>query len=101
MADDTVKLPVRLKDGTLLTDELLEQLVAEAEAGYDPATLVPTPVRAGRPSLGREGVSPRVQFRASPEVYAAAQARATKEGRTVSAVLRDLLAEYARGNKAS
>jgi hypothetical protein len=97
MADDTVKLPVRLKDGTVLTDGILDQLVHEAEAGYKPATLRPAPGRAGRPPLGVEGVSPRIQFRAPAGVYDLARARAAREGRTVSAVMRDLLVEYARG----
>lgn len=97
MANDTVKLPVKLQDGTVLTDEVLADLVREAEAGYDPATLRPAPRHAGRPPLGEEGVSPRVQFRASADVYALARARASKEGRTVSSVMRELLAEYAHG----
>ena len=97
MADDTVKLPVRLKGGTVLTDGILDQLVHEAEAGYAPVTLRPAPGRAGRPPLGDQGVSPRIQFRAPAGVYEVARARAAREGRTVSAVMRDLLAEYARG----
>jgi len=97
MADDNVKLPVTLKDGTVLTDDLLDELVDEAEAGYDPASLRPAPGRAGRPPLGGEGASPRIQFRAPAGVYELARARAAREGRTVSAVMRDLLADYARG----
>lgn len=53
MARDTVKLPVTLRDGTLLTDEVLEDIVAEAETGYDPAHLRPHPLRPRRPSLGQ------------------------------------------------
>jgi hypothetical protein len=80
MADDTVKLPVTLKDGTALTDDLLDELVEEAEAGYDPASLHPVPGRAGRPPLGSEGVSPRIQFRAPAGVYELARARAAQRG---------------------
>jgi hypothetical protein len=97
VADDTVKLPLTLKDGTLVTDDVLDELLHEAEAGYQPATLRPAPGRAGRPPLGVEGVSPRIQFRAPAGVYELARARAAREGRTVSAVMRDLLADYARG----
>ena len=43
MPRDTVKPPVRLKSGALLTEALLAKLVAEAEAGYEPATLRPSP----------------------------------------------------------
>lgn len=99
MARDTVKkLPVTLRDGTVLTDDLLEEIVAEAEEGYDPSHLQPHPVRAGRPSLSRVGTSPRVQFRAPADVYAEARRRARAEGLPLSAVLRRLLAEYARGS---
>ncbi len=97
MADETVKLPVTLKDGAVLTDNLLDEFVRGAEAGYDPAALRPAPGRAGRPPLGAEGVSPRIQFRAPAGVYGLARARAAREGRTVSAVMRELLADYARG----
>jgi hypothetical protein len=97
MAEDTVKLPVTLKDGATLTDEVLDELVKEAEVGYGPARLRPAPGRAGRPPLGVEGVSPRIQFRAPAGVYELARARAALEGRTVSVVMRELLAGYAQG----
>lgn len=97
MANDTVKLPVKLQDGTVLSDELLEKLVREAEIGYDPAKLKPSPRHAGRPPLGAEGVSPRVQFRASADDYALARDRARQEGRSVSSVMRDFLTDYAHG----
>jgi hypothetical protein len=97
MANDTVKLPVKLKDGTVLTDALLSDLVREAETGYDPATLRPSPRHAGRPPLGAAGVSPRVQFRASSDDYARARERAREEGRSVSSVMREFLADYANG----
>lgn len=99
MANDTVNLPVTLQDGTVLTDEVLADLVREAEIGYDPTTLIPSPRHAGRPPLGDEGVSPRVQFRAPADVYALATARASEEGRTVSSVMRELLADYAQGKR--
>jgi len=34
VADDTVKLPLTLKDGTVVTDGVLDELLHEAEAGY-------------------------------------------------------------------
>jgi hypothetical protein len=97
MAPNTVKFPIRLKDGTLLTKKLLREIVAEAEAGAEPGTGAVRSRQAGRPSLGAEGVSPRVQFRAPAGVYAQAQARARAERRTVSSVMRELLADYAEG----
>ncbi|MGH7745129.1 MAG: hypothetical protein ACREQ5_10065, partial [Candidatus Dormibacteria bacterium] len=98
VAPDPVKLPVTLKDGTVVTDDVLKDLVAEAERGYDPERLRAHPIRSGRPSLSRTGVSPRVQFRAPADVYAEARRRARAEGQPLSAVLRRLLAEYARGH---
>lgn len=101
MARDTVKLPVTLKDGTVLTEEVLDELVEEAEQGYDPAHLQPAPARAGRPSVGAGGISPRVQFRAPADVYARARQRARAEGQPLSSILRRLLDEYARGTRRS
>jgi hypothetical protein len=79
--------------GEPVTRELLDALVAEAEAGYDPATLRPR--RVGRPSLG-SGTSPRIQFRVSPVVYEAAQEVARAEHRTLSELARTLLEDYVR-----
>jgi hypothetical protein len=101
VARDTVKLPVTLEDGTVLTGEVLDELVKEAEEGYDPAHLLPAPARAGRPSVGTGGVSPRVQLRAPADVYARARQRARAEGQPLSSVLRRLLAEYAWGTRRS
>ena len=84
---------LRTAQGEPITDEMLEALAAEAEAGYDPATLRPR--RTGRPSLG-SGTSPRVQFRVSPTVYREAQAQAQAEDRTLSELARALLEDYVR-----
>jgi CRISPR-associated endonuclease/helicase Cas3 len=84
---------LRTAQGEPITDEMLEALAAEAEAGYDPATLRPR--RAGRPSLG-SGTSPRVQFRVSPTVYREAQEQAQAEDRTLSELARALLEDYVR-----
>ncbi len=84
---------LRTAQGEPITDEMLEALAAEAEAGYDPATLRPR--RAGRPSLG-SGTSPRVQFRVSPTVYQEAQKQAHAEDRTLSELARALLEDYIR-----
>jgi len=89
---------MRTRQGEPITDEMLEALAAEAEAGYDPATLRPR--RAGRPSLG-SGTSPRVQFRVSPTVYQEAQKRAQAEDRTLSELARSLLEDYVRRTRAT
>jgi CRISPR-associated endonuclease/helicase Cas3 len=84
--------------GEPVTDEMLEALAAEAEAGYDPATLQPR--KTGRPSLG-SGTSPRVQFRVSPSVYQEAQEQAKAEDRTLSELARALLEDYVRSHRAT
>ena len=82
---------MRTKTGQTLTDDMIEALAREAEAGYDPATLRPR--RAGRPPLGA-GASRRVQFRVDAATYAALQAQARAEQRHVSEVVRTALEQY-------
>jgi len=86
------KKPLRLKSGEILTDELAEQLADEAERGYDISELRRQYV--GRPSLGRRGVSPRISFRASPDLLKSAQRRADDEGRALSDLAREALERY-------
>ena len=86
------KLP-RAKSGVLITDEIAERLADEAEAGYD---LTPSK-RVGRKSLaGADGVSPRVNFRMTAKLQARAQARADKEGKTISEIAREALEQYVK-----
>lgn len=77
-----------------ITPEVAEALADEAERGYDLEKAKRR--RAGRPSLAGEGASPRVSFRASPELYSAAQRRARKEGRTLSDLAREAIARYVK-----
>ena len=83
----------RLRNGHVITDELIEELAREAEAGYSPSQIGPRLV--GRPSLGA-GVSPRVQFRVDPATYQALLARAGKEHRGISEIARLALEQYLR-----
>lgn len=81
----------RSQSGVPITDELAERLADEAEAGYE---LTPAK-RVGRKSLaGADGVSPRVNFRMTAELQARAQARAEKEGKTISEIAREALEHY-------
>lgn len=80
----------RTKRGTAITERLADQLAREAEAGYD----LSKARRAGRPSLGRGGQSPRLSFRASTELYERAARRARKEGKTLSELARSALERY-------
>ena len=92
--------PFRMKDGTVLTDEVIEQLSREAEAGYDltKAEWVPVGRQSPEGAISGEGAAPRVSFRASRTVYEAARARAAREGRTVSALAREAMERYVQGD---
>lgn len=80
--------------GTEIDADATDALADEAERGYELEKAKRR--RVGRPSLGGEGASPRVSFRATPELYAAAQRRARKEGRTLSDLAREAVARYVR-----
>lgn len=78
--------------GEILTDEDIEALADEAERGYDLDKAIK--VTVGRPSLGPEGASPRVQIRVDPDLANDLRARARKEHRSVSEIARTALREY-------
>jgi ribbon-helix-helix CopG family protein len=82
----------RTESGAEVSPKLSDALADEAEQGYDLARAKRR--RTGRPSLGKVGPSPRVTFRAGPELYRAAQARARREGRTMSELAREAFAKY-------
>ena len=81
----------RLRNGQPVTEELIEALVREAEAGYEPSQI--RSLRLGRPPLG-EGSSFRVQFRVSPATFEALLARARVEERGISEIARLALERY-------
>jgi predicted HicB family RNase H-like nuclease len=85
---------LRSKRGVTLTGEVLEGLSQEAEAGYDLTTA--RWERVGRPSL-ETGVSPRLSFRASRKLYDATRARAEREGKSISEVVREAVERYVSG----
>jgi hypothetical protein len=80
------------KAGTVITEEIAEELADEAEHGYDLSELHRQFV--GRPALGVSGVSPRISFRAPTELAEAAQRRADKEDRSLSDLAREALTQY-------
>ncbi len=84
----------RAKSGGELDSKLADALAAEAERGYDLTQARRR--RVGRPSLAGRGPSPRVSFRATPELYKAAKRRARKEGRSVSDLAREAVARYVK-----
>lgn len=81
------------RSGMVLTEEMAEQMAEEIERNPpDPSKLERRYV--GRPSLGASGHSPRVSFRAPPDLYKAAWARADKEGRSLSDLAREAFTRY-------
>jgi len=83
---------IRTVAGDELSEEDIEALADEAEHGYDLDKAVR--VTVGRPSLGAEGVSPRIQVRVDQTLATALRARARSEKRSVSDIARTALREY-------
>ena len=86
----------RTKAGTKLTRREEKRLADEAEVGYDLSKGRRLYVPPGRPSL-EEGESPRISYRVAPTLFEATKQRAKVEGRTVSELARDALAQYLAG----
>src|SRR5690349_8099788 len=85
--------PFVTRSGMVLTEEIAEQWAEEIEKNPpDPSKLERRYV--GRPSLGPNGLSPRVSFRVPPELHKAAWARADKEGRSLSELAREAFNRY-------
>jgi hypothetical protein len=83
------------KSGRALSEADIDRLAEKAEEGFDLSMWKP---RRGRPSLNAAtgGHSPRIEVRVPEALHRRVSARAAKEGRTVSAVVRLLLEDYAR-----
>jgi hypothetical protein len=83
----------RTPSGQELTDEVLDELVAEAEAGYDlsKAKLRPGPGR--RPMLGAEA-APVESVRLGSELGRALAERAIEDGTSKAEVIRRALRAY-------
>ncbi len=84
----TKKKNYGMSGGIELTDEVLDKLVEEAEAGYDVKDLVPR--RRGRPPLGSEAATV-FQVRLEPELREALDEQAKTEHTTASEVARRIL----------
>ena len=80
----------RSKAGEELTDEVLDRMADEAEAGLDVATLRRRP---GRPTMGS---APAESFpvRLDPELRRALDERAAAEATSASEVVREALRRY-------
>lgn len=81
----------RTPDGTLITEELVEQLSREAEAGYDVDEILER--RRGRPRMG-SGPATVESVRLDPELREALGQRAKKDGESTSSVIRKALRLY-------
>lgn len=80
----------RSKTGVELTDEVLERMAAEAEAGLDTTKLRRRP---GRPAMG-SGPADALPVRLDPELRQALDDRAAAEHTTASDVVRKALRRY-------
>jgi hypothetical protein len=81
------------RSGLVITEKVAEEMAEDFETNPpDPSKLRRRYV--GRPSLGPNGLSPRVSFRVPPDLYKAAWARADKEGRSLSELAREAFNRY-------
>jgi hypothetical protein len=81
----------RTPDGTLITEELVEQLSREAEAGYDVDRILER--RRGRPAMG-SGPATVESVRLDPELREALAQRARRDNEPTSSVIRAALRLY-------
>jgi hypothetical protein len=81
----------RTASGKPVTDELVSQLAAKAEAGYDVEETLRR--RGGRPTMGSAAASVE-SVRLDPELREALAVRAEKDQETTSAVIREALRAY-------
>lgn len=77
--------------GVEITGELVRELAERAEAGYDVEATLRR--RVGRPPMGSAAAEVE-SVRLDPELRAALDERARREGETTSAVIRNALREY-------
>ena len=81
------------KSGQPITDRDIEQLAAEAEAGYDVDALIAGRNKRGRPTIGTTAASVE-SVRLDPELRRQLIERAQSEGTTPSELIREALRRY-------
>lgn len=87
-------MAVRTRNGRVVTDEDLDRMAADAEAGYDLSTWTP---RRGRPPLdaGPSGShAPRLSTRVPQGLHDDVVMYAAEAGMTVSQLLRSMIEGY-------
>ncbi len=83
----------RKKDGTPITDEMVEALADEAEAGYDVEEILRR--RGGRPTMGSSAASVE-SVRLDPDLKRDLILRAAEEHISVSEAIRRAVRQYLR-----
>lgn len=81
------------KSGTPITDDLVEELANEAEAGYGVDEIIARRGKRGRPRLGTEP-STVESVRLDPELKARLLRRAEDKGVSASEVIREALRQH-------
>jgi hypothetical protein len=79
--------------GRAITDRDVQELAAEAEAGYDVDTLIARRNKRGRPTLGASPATVE-SVRLDPELRNQLLEQAANEGTTPSEVIRKALRRY-------
>jgi len=77
--------------GVPITDELIEELAAKAEAGFDVDDILQR--RRGRPPIG-SGPAKVESVRLDPELRASLAQRARRDNEATSSVIRKALRQY-------
>jgi hypothetical protein len=79
----------RTRSGTAIMDDLIGRWAREAEAGYEPQRLRPR----GRPRMGSAPAT-TTPVRLDPDLRAAVEQRAERDGTTISDVIRAALRHH-------
>lgn len=87
----TTKTYGRTASGVPITDDLVSQLSAKAEAGYDVEKTLRR--RGGRPPMGSSAASVE-SVRLEPDLREALARRANRDHETTSTVIRKALRQY-------
>lgn len=85
------------RSGRPITESDVEELAAEAEAGYDVEQLIARRGKRGRPALGSAPASVE-SVRLEPELQQQLVARAREQGTTTSEVIREALRRFLRAS---
>ncbi len=86
----------KLKDGTAVIDEMVENMADEAEAGYD-VDEIERRRTGGRPPMG-SGPASVESVRLDPELKKELLLRASRDGVSVSEVIRKALRTYVQAS---